>query len=106
MLERDYQMDVVRKLYDGFRSMGYMELRDVIVYINDPNYIQGIPDLSVFFRPTARFAMLEVKTSAKAPVRPNQQWYIDMWGQNIFTAFIYPENEQEVLLALQRSLVS
>lgn len=106
MLERDYQQLVGHHITYNFEIVGFQVLRDFIVYINDPNQIQGIPDLSVFFRPTGRFAFLEVKTSAKAPVRPNQQWYIDTWGENIFTAFIYPENEQEVLLALQRSLAS
>lgn len=106
MLENEYQQLVAQHIRYNLEVSGFQILRDFIITINDPNQVQGIPDLSVLFRPTARFAMLEVKTSAKAPVRPNQQWYIDTWGENIFTAFIYPENEQEVLLALHAALVS
>lgn len=102
MQENEYQMYLVGEIYEIF--LPAQQLRDIIVYINDPNYIQGIPDLSVFYRPTAKWGMLEVKTSARAKLRPNQQWYIDTWGETIFTSFIYPENEKEVLRALQQSL--
>lgn len=101
MKEADYQQELVAKIYDLMRGE---PLVDVIVYINDPNYIQGIPDLSVFYRPTGRWAMLEVKLSAKSKERPNQRWYIENWGETIFTSFIYPENEEEVLRALQSAL--
>lgn len=100
-LETDYQMELIEKIY---LILPGEKLVDVIVVINDPNYIQGIPDLSVFYRPTGRWAMLEVKASAKSKERPNQRWYIETWGQSIFTAFIYPENEEEVLNALQEAL--
>jgi len=102
MNENEYQQHVAAEIYKVFEPAKPLE--DIIVYINDPNYIQGIPDLSVFYRPTGKWAMLEVKMSANAKERPNQRWYIENWGQSIFTAFIYPENEEEVLLALQRSL--
>jgi len=101
MTENEYQQQLVQTIYDRLPGK---PLEDIIVIINDPNYIQGIPDLSVFYRPTGLWAMLEVKTSAKAKERPNQRWYIENWGQTVFTAFIYPENEEEVLLALQSAL--
>lgn len=101
MTENEYQQEVVTKIYDVLPGE---PLRDIIVYINDPNYIQGIPDLSVFYRPTGNWAMVEVKMSADAKERPNQRWYIENWGSSIFTAFIYPENEEEVLRELSRSL--
>jgi len=99
--ENEYQMHLVSQIYELLPGQ---PLTDIIVYINDPNYIQGIPDLSVFYRPTAKWAWLEVKLSEKSKEQPNQRFYIDHWGQTIFAAFIYPENEREVLLALQRSL--
>lgn len=101
MKEAEYQMELAGKIYDRLPGQ---QLRDVIVYINDPNYIQGIPDLSVFYRPTGKWAMLEVKLSEKSKEQPNQRWYIETWGESIFTAFIYPANEQEVLNALQQAL--
>lgn len=99
--ERDYQMELIDRIYNIFPGE---KLVDVLVIINDPNYIQGIPDLSIFYRPTGRWAMLEVKASERSKERPNQRWYIETWGEVIFTAFIYPENEEEVLNALQEAL--
>lgn len=99
--EAEYQIYLAQRIYTLLP--GQM-LKDVIVYINDPNYIQGIPDLSVFYRPTAKWAFLEVKLSEKSKEQPNQRWYIETWGQNIFASFIYPEIEEEVLRALQHAL--
>lgn len=100
-LENAYQMELIPKIY---ACLPGDPLRDTIVMINDPNYIQGIPDLSVFHR--GNWAMLEVKMSEKSPTQPNQAWYVDHWGQYIFTSFIYPENEAEVLYALEQALRS
>lgn len=103
--ESDYQQYLVKKVYQSFLDYnGSQPLHDIIVYITDPNYIQGISDLMVFYRPTGRFAMLEAKLSEKSKEQPNQRWYIEHWGQTIFTAFIYPENQEEVLLALRQAL--
>ena len=103
MRENEYQMLIVQAIYEYLPGR---PLADILVIINDPNYTQGIPDLSIFYRPTGKWAMVEVKMSEKAPERPNQRWFIETWGQTIFTAFIYPENEEEVLIALQQSLSS
>jgi hypothetical protein len=73
-----------------------------LVIKNDPNYRQGIPDLTVFYG--GRWALLEVKASEKSKERPNQRWYIERWSEVTFAAFIYPENEEEVLSALQSAL--
>lgn len=69
---------------------------------NDPDYLQGIPDLTVFFND--RWGMLEVKASANAPIQPNQAYYVRTLNQMSFAAFIYPSNEQDVLRALQQAL--
>jgi hypothetical protein len=99
-LENEYQMELIPKIYALFPGE---PLVDILVIINDPNYIQGIPDLSVFFR--NRWGMLEVKASEKSRLRPNQQWWVDQWAKTTFCSFIYPENEEEVLNALQQALL-
>lgn len=100
-LERDYQQYLVVEIYKLFPE--WQMLRDIMVIINDPNYIQGISDLLVLA--PHKYAFLEAKLSEKSKQQPNQQWYIDTWGRNCaFTGFIYPENEKEVLDALQSAL--
>jgi len=92
MQENEYQQHIIKRIK--------RLLPGAMVLKNDANYIQGIPDLTVLYKNT--YALLEVKTSADAKERPNQRHYIEQ-AQG-FSAFIYPENEEEVLLALSRAL--
>lgn len=77
-----------------------------IVLKNDSSYRQGIPDLVVFYG--RRYAMLEVKRkrprSGTSDFEPNQEWYIDLFRDWAFGACVFPENEEEVLSALQRTM--
>jgi hypothetical protein len=73
-----------------------------IILKNDAAYLQGIPDLMILFND--RWAMLEVKRSAKEPYQPNQEFYLEMLDVMSFASVIYPENEDEVLYALQCAL--
>lgn len=68
---------------------------------NDAAYRQGILDLTVLYGD--KWATLEVKRSADAPVRPNQDYYVQQLSEMSFAAYIYPENEKEVLNALQKA---
>lgn len=72
-----------------------------IVLKNDPNYLQGIPDLIILWGP--RWATLEVKKSANASHQPNQDYYVATMDDMSFSRFIYPENKEEVLHELQQS---
>jgi len=93
MREGKFQADLVKKLKEMFP--------DCVVQRNNPLDIQGIPDLTVFWGPC--YALLEVKESANAPEQPNQRHYVEQFAEMSFAAFIYPENEEEVLDALQHA---
>lgn len=93
MLERKFQGGIIRRIEH--------ELPGSIVIKNDPNYIQGFPDLLVLF-PNGRWAALECKASAHAKHRPNQDYYIThRLAHMSFASFVYPENEEEVMHGLQ-----
>jgi len=91
--ESAYQAKLIKKLKDLFPGC--------VVLKNDPQYQQGILDLTIFWRKC--WAMLEVKASPKALARPNQEFYAALLNKMSFAAFIYPENEEEVLRALQEA---
>lgn len=93
-LERDFQAKLIKELKVMFKGC--------IVIKNDPNYIQGIPDLLILYND--RWAALEVKKSATAHHQPNQEYYVDLMDQMSFAAFIYPENKEEILYELQQAL--
>jgi len=76
-------------------------LPDAIVLKNDPNYIQGIPDLTILSG--NKWATLEIKKSKFAHHQPNQEYYVDKMNNMSFSAFIFPENKKEVLYALAQS---
>jgi len=93
MLESKFQADLIKEIKERFP--GCMVLK------NDPNYIQGLPDLTVFFRD--RWATLECKNAQDASHQPNQEYYIAKMNDMSFSRFIYPENKEEVLNELQQS---
>lgn len=69
-------------------------LPDCIVLKNDPTYLQGIPDLTVFNND--KWATLEVKKSANATHQPNQDYYVELMDRMSFSRFVYPENRDAV----------
>lgn len=91
MNERTYQKSLIRKIE--------ALLPGCVIVRNDPHMRQGIPDILILFRD--RWAMLEVKISGSSPERPNQDYYVDLYNDMSFAAFIHPENEEQVLDDLQ-----
>lgn len=87
MLERDFQRKLIQKLHKQYP--------DCLVLKNDPNYMQGIPDLIILYKD--KWAALECKRSEAASKRCNQEVYVDKMGKMSFARFIFPENEKEVL---------
>lgn len=91
--ENQYQARLIERLQNRFPGC--------IILKNDASLYLGIPDLLILYKD--RWGMLEVKASARAPERPNQSWWIGVFDEMSFGAFIFPENEDEVLDALSRS---
>jgi hypothetical protein len=91
-----YQAKLIRRLKRMFPGCEILK--------NDANLRQGILDLTIFW--CDMWAMLEVKASKSAPERPNQDYYVSRFNEMSFAAFIYPENEEEVLTALQEAFAS
>lgn len=71
-----------------------------MVLKNDPNYIQGIPDLLVLYE--GRWAALECKKAKQASHQPNQDYYVERMNEMSFSRFVYPENKEIILDELQQ----
>lgn len=93
MAENAYQSKLIKKLRTIFPGC--------VIVKNDPSYQQGILDLMILYG--ENWASLEVKDSAKSKVQPNQEYFVKQLDEMSFAAFIYPENEAEVLDALQQA---
>lgn len=87
MNENVFQSKLIKEIKSRFPGC--------IVIKNDPTYIQGIPDLLVLHKD--KWASLEVKKSAKASHRPNQDYYVNKMDEMSYSAFIYPENKEAIL---------
>lgn len=95
-LESKFQAKLIKDIKTRFP--------ECIVLKNDPNYLQGIPDLIILWKD--RWATLEVKKSKDAEHQPNQKYYVDTMDRMSFSRSIYPENKEEVLNEIQQSFRS
>lgn len=93
-LEGDYKTELIKRIKK--------RLPGCVVQLMDSSYQQGIPEVLVLYG--ERWAILEVKKHAKASHRPLQDHFVEKFNDWSFAAFIYPENEKEVLDALQQAL--
>ena len=64
MRENKYQMELKKRIKD--------RIPDCRIFKNDPNEIQGFPDLSIHYK--GRVAYLEAKRSPKERKQPNQEF--------------------------------
>lgn len=92
--ENIYQRAFIKRLKKEFPGS--------IILKNDPNYIQGIPDLLLLVG--ERWFALEVKRSSSAPHQPNQDYYVNRMNEMSAAYYVYPENEDEVIDEILRSL--
>ena len=91
--ENKFQSELIEELKSLFPGC--------IVLKNDPNYIQGIPDLLVLYK--KKWAALECKKTKNAKHRPNQDYYVDKMSKMSYANFVYPENKEVVLSDLEKS---
>ena len=84
MLESKFQAGVIKEVKQ--------RLPGCVILKNDANYIQGIPDLTVFYND--KWAMLECKKSEHEEHQPNQDYYVERANQMSFARFIFPENKK------------
>lgn len=96
MNEGDYKTKLIKRI-KGL-------LPGCVVLKNDPNYIQGFPDLVILYGPG--WGVLEVKFSERASFQPNQEYYLVMLNEMSYANVIYPENEEVVLHELYSALTS
>lgn len=96
MLESEFKSKLKKDLKKMFPGS--------IITEPNPNDIQGIPDLVIFYK--NKWASLECKRNKTASRRPNQEYYVKKMNEMSFSRFIYPENKEEVLNELQRTFKS
>lgn len=91
MLESRFKTELIRELKMIFPGC-------LVVHM-DAAERQGLPDLLILYK--NKWAALEGKKNGTASIRPNQEYYVDKMNEMSFAAFIFPENKEEVLDALQ-----
>lgn len=94
-LESDFKSRTVRHIREEL-------LPGCILTMGNSASLQGIPDVFIVYYD--KWAMLEFKREATSPHRPNQPYYVAMLNDWSFAAFIYPENAEDVLRALEQAL--
>lgn len=94
MKESEFQNRLIRKIRE--------RMPECIVLKNDPGYLQGVPDLIVLNND--RWGTLECKKTKDSKHQPNQDHYVNRMNEMSYSAFVYPENEKEVLDELQQAL--
>lgn len=94
--ESQFQAELIKELKETFP--------EAIIFKNDANRIQGIPDLLILHKD--KWAALEVKRSRNAHVQPNQGYYVEKMDQMSYASFIFPENKEAVVNELQQTFRS
>lgn len=87
MIEGEFKYNLTKELKKRFDGC--------VIFKTDPTIIQGFPDLIILWK--NKWAALECKRGARAPHRPNQDYWVNYLNDISFASFIYPENCNEVL---------
>lgn len=91
--ESDFKCNLYKEIKESFPGTEIM--------INDPNYIQGFPDASVYF-PNGRYMLLEGKKDQNSPHQPNQDYYVKKSSLKKNATFVHPQNKKKVMKELER----
>ena len=94
MRENQFQSKLIKSIRERFP--------DSLIMKNDPDYIQGIPDLLVLNK--NKWAALECKKSENAKHQPNQDYYVEKMNGMSYARFVFPENMEDVLNDLELAL--
>lgn len=94
MLESKFQARLIVRLREMFPGC--------VILKNDPSYLLGILDLSIFYGD--RWAMLECKAELTSKLQPGQPYYLQLLNEMSYAAIICPENEEEILREVQQAL--
>lgn len=95
MTENKIQARIIRKLRNRHP--------DWFVFPMDGNDYQGFPDILILYKDT--YAVLEVKQYEDSERQPNQDYYIEYFGEYVYSSFIWPDIEEEVLDELQQAFL-
>lgn len=91
-LESKFQKELMTEIQNRYPGC--------VILKNDPNYIQGFPDWTIFYK--NKWAVLEAKRDKNARKQPNQDYYVNLLNDMSFSRFVYPENKDEVLRELEQ----
>lgn len=94
--ENSFQSGLIKELKTMFPGCYVLK--------NDANYIQGFPDLTILTE--HGWAVLECKASKDADHQPNQDYYVQDLNRKSYSAFIYPENKEQILHELQQAFTA
>lgn len=94
MMESRFKSKLIREIKE--------RLPGSLIFHFDPNERQGAPDILVLYKD--HWGALEGKRSADSPHRPNQDYYVNLMNEMSFASFIFPENKEEVLDELCKTL--
>ena len=92
VIESKFQSDLIKELKSKFEGC--------IILKNDPNYIQGISDLTIFYK--NKLAILECKKNKNAKRRPNQEYYVSLMNNMSCSYVIFPENKNNIIDCLDK----
>lgn len=94
-LESEFVFELKEELKQRFPGCFIIKL--------DANQVQGIPDLLVLWK--HNWAVLETKRGLKSVRQPNQEYYVGMFDEMSFSAFVHPLNYREILDEMESAFV-